>query len=537
MPSAALAAAGGVLAAVALWRVRSTPRTAREEHAREAADGAGETGAPAQSERATDPSAEERSASDDDDLATRAAPVARIPRSLMPVPVLQALLASVGEIAPARAAHLWLADAASGTLRQVAVVGERAVDERPIRMDADDLLVAALGRGVAECAPLGFAGHGERAAILWRLTIPVDGGNVTGVAAVDIEGRDAPDLSWLPELTARLHHALSAALSIHAFEAERAMQHVAASAAVALARCTNADDVRRAGLRWAMNVTGAHLGVVLAAERGGSRISLATADGEASAGALERTYIEAMAASVVASGRSQLREGLPSGVGERAASVSVAAVPLAYGNHTLGVLGVGTRYFPAVDMGAYLGVLESIARQTAAALRAVEVAEASRSALTASLRVLAGERERRAPDAALSTDLLLHYTQRLGERIGLDAEDLRLLEISALVHELGSAESGAAATSRSMTTVERALLRAERDEGAAVGGSERAERILAVAVAYVSLTVGSSPQRLTPEEALEVLQEETETRLDPAVTDLLCEIVTNERTGSSEAER
>ncbi|MRS12990.1 MAG: HD domain-containing protein, partial [Actinobacteria bacterium] len=239
---------------------------------------------------------------------------------------------------------------------------------------------------------------------------------------------------------------------------------------------------------------------------------------------------------------------------------SAVCVLIADDDGVLGVLNVGSRSFPARFTESHLASIEVLGRQTATALRNARAVVTSRELYFDTLKALALALETKDPYSRGGTERVLEYADAIGRVFGLRGEERDALRIAALLHDIGMAAAGeaTATVSRPLTTVERALLKMHPQiaaeilaeapalkhvvpivyhhhewydgEGYLNGVSGESiplgARILAVADAYVAMT-SDRPYRsaYSSSEALKELTDKAGTQFDPAVVDVLRDIL------------
>jgi len=496
---------------------------------------------------------------------TVAVPVPRIPPGLEPEVVLSALREATAHVAPAVAAHLWLADDPTGTLRRVAAVGPMAPSAQPILLTDDDVLAVACASGRAEVGPVVRVRGAGDASTIWRYALPIEAGDARGVAAVDFQvSGDEPDVTSLPTVTAPLRGSLSGALALHVARIELDTAQTLLDAARELSRMLDPDQVLAAALTRAMELSDAQTGSVMLIEPTTGRLMIELAEGLPSevVHSTSLTEGEGIAGWVLASRQPLLIEDLPARTpaARRHGIRSAVSVPIADDDGILGVLNVGSRSFPARFTESHLSSIEILGKQTATALRNARAVVESRELYFDTLKALAVALETKDPYSRGGTERVLEYAEAIGAVFGLPDEERDALRIAALLHDIGMAAAGegVATLDRPLTTVERALLKMhpqiaaeileeapalrhvvpivyhhhEWYDGAGYLNGVAGEniplgaRILAVADAYVAMT-SERPYRAAfgAADAMRELGEKAGTQFDPAVVDVLRDIL------------
>jgi HD-GYP domain-containing protein (c-di-GMP phosphodiesterase class II) len=264
---------------------------------------------------------------------------------------------------------------------------------------------------------------------------------------------------------------------------------------------------------------------------------------------------EGIAGTVYSTSSPLLVEDLPGRAGARRHGVlSSVSVPIADSQGSFGVLNVGARAFPARLTDAYVRALGILGAQTAVAMRNSEAAERSWDLYLDNLQALANALECDDPFRSGTSARTTGLSVALGERLGLDDEDIVALRIAAILHDVGMglAAGSVGSTDRPLSTVDRGLVRShpkvasdvlqqvpsleglapmvrhhhERfdgdgyDTGLSGASIPLGSRILAVTDAYVAMT-SERPYRdaLSASEAVEELNRTAGAQFDPLVVD------------------
>ena len=546
LSSAALGAAAAVLAGVALWnliRVGEEPANRTQQATPE------EKAAVAQPSTPT---------------AEPIRPVPRIPPTLDPEVVLKALSDAVAGVASPVAAHLWLADEASATLRLVSAIGEFPSTSQPVPFDSSDAVAVACREWRAELMPrTAAAGRGAELAV-WRFALPLSAGEARGVAAVDLRATTVPEPDALPSATAPLRGALAGALALQIARAELDTAQGLVEVARDLSRILDPDEVLSTALARAMELTDAATGSVMLLDSESGRLVIVVSRGLPIDVTRDTSLAEGegIAGWVLASRQPLLIEDLPakSTAARRHGIRSAVSVPIGDDDGVLGVLNVGSRSFPARFTESHLSAVEMLGRQTATALRNARAVSESREIYFGTLKALALALETKDPYSCGGTERVLECAAALGDVFALTNEEREALRIAALLHDMGMASVGEGILSadRRLTTVEQALLKMHPHIAAEmlaqapalrhvvpivyhhhewyngegyVGGLAGEQiplgaRILAVADAYVAIT-SDRPYRpaMPPREALKELADNAGTQFDPDVVEALRDLL------------
>jgi len=472
--------------------------------------------------------------------------------------VLAAWLEAASQLAPAIAAHMWLEDPATATMRLIHAVGPMVPDPTPVPID-ESLLGEVARAGTAKLEALARLTDVTGEFTLWRFAVPLKAGTTVGVGAVDFRSLEMPDAAALNEIAGTLRGALSGCLALHISRSESASAELLLELARDLSRRLDREEVMSLALTRAMELSGAATGSVMLLDEAGERMRIVESRGLPS-DVVEQTTVaesEGIAGWVLASRRPLLIEDLPGrAIGNRRHGVrSAVSVPIGDEDGMLGVLNVGSRRFPARFTSSHLKALEIIGRQLAVALRNATAIEAVRDVYFDTLRTLAAAMETRDPYSAGHSARIAELALEVGRRMGLHESDLQALEIAALLHDIGMNAAGesVAMAARPLSAVERGLLKMhpvlaaeiieqapalraavpivyhhhEWFDGTGYVGGVAGEaiplgaRILAVADAFVAMT-SDRPYRkaMSDAEAVHELREKSGSQFDAGVVDI-----------------
>ena len=584
LPSTGLVVLGAIVLALSVWLAVDTPPVPREtrgfrlptrRHGTDETSGSsaeGSTTADSGMEPVASPPERERMSPVTLTADPAPAPVfAAAPRDAAPVPVsvepgvvLGFLLDAAGPGQQPAAAHLWLADTASGTLRLVRAAGAMPPSSQPLQIDGDDVLSLAYVSDTAQTAAVARVTTGESESRVWRYAVPVKAGEASGAAAVDIRCDVEPDFEPVRRRVDALRGSLAGALALHVARTELETAQALIESARELSRLLDPKEVLARSLRKAMDLSGASTGSIMLLEPETGRLVIALSRGLPAEVVRETSLAEGegIAGWVLASGQPLLIEDLPARTpaARRHGIRSAVSVPIGDDDGMLGVLNVGSRTFPARFTQSHLAAIEILAKQTATALRNAQAIEGSRELYFDTLKALALAMETKDPYAEGGTERVLELASALGGALGLAADELDALRVASLLHDIGmsAAGEGVLTADRPLSTVERALLKmhpqiaAEMlaqapalryvvpivyhhhewyDGDGYLGGlvGERipiGARILAVADAYVAMT-SERPYRaaMTRREALREVIERAGTQFDPLVVDALRDVL------------
>lgn len=483
---------------------------------------------------------------------------AELPTSAEPQDVVGALLKASAHGTHAVAAHLWLQDSATASLRQVSSSGERAPASTPLSFD-EPFVAPVVQRGEPALEALVALTSEGSSRTLWRFAFPVVGSVAAGAACIDVESSVAPQRQPLESVALEFQPHLAAALALHVARAEVLSAGRLMDAAHALSRRLAPDEVVSHALEAAMALSSAATGsVMLVGEDGLLRISASrglpddvVADTAVRSG-------EGIAGWVLASGKPLLVEDMPHGSGSRRRGVrSSACVPIADEDGVLGVLSVGSQEFPARFTDDHLGALETLGRHVAVALRNARAMESASDLYFATLTALAVALETKDPYARGAAGRIAELVRAMGAQLSLAPAEAHALNVAALLHDIGMGIAGAGgvgAGARPLTTVERGILKAHPvvaaeiladvpalrevvpivyhhhewyDGHGYVGGLAGESipvgaRVLAVADAFVAMTSERPYRRaLSLASALAELHDKSGSQFDPACVEAL----------------
>ncbi|PKQ19246.1 MAG: hypothetical protein CVT66_11115 [Actinobacteria bacterium HGW-Actinobacteria-6] len=491
------------------------------------------------------------------------APV-RMPATLDADAVLHAMSDAVAPVAQAVAAHMWLEDPSSATLRLVAAVGPMSPAPQPLALD-DEILGKSVREGAAALAPLARVQTGGVERVIWRFALPLTPGTARGVAAVDISVTADPNGMELARLTTPLRGALAGSLALHIARIETEMAAALVEVARDLSRRLDPEQVLQTALDTAMRMSDAATGSIMLTDPATGRLGIVKAEG-LPADVVRDTSLgdgEGIAGWVLSTGQPLLIEDLPARPksGRRHGIRSAVSVPIADSDGTLGIINVGSRSFPARFTESHMHALETLGKQTAVALRNANAVSSSRELYFDTLKALALAMETKDPYSKGGTERILSYATDIGAVLGLPEEQQEALRVAALLHDIGMAATGEPVGSidRPLSTVEHGLLKLhpqiaaeilqelpalrevvpivyhhhEWFDGHGYGGGLAGEsiplgaRILAVADAYVAMT-SPRPYRgaMSTTQALAELLDKAGAQFDPSVVSVLKDLLT-----------
>lgn len=487
----------------------------------------------------------------------------RVPPTLEMHALLHVLADALASEAPVVAAHLWLEDPSSATLRLVSAVGPMSPASQPVPID-DPILGATVRGGVATLQPLAKVQTAGTERVIWRFAVPLCPGQAKGVAAVDLSVEKDPDGANLARLSGPLLGPLAGGLALHVARVETEMATALIEVARDLSRLLDPEEVLATSLDTAMAISEAATGSIMLVDPETGKLIIAKAHGLPQKVVSETNLSvgEGIAGWVLSTGQPLLIEDLSAHpkAGRRHGIRSAVSVPIADGDGTLGVINVGSRGFPARFTESHMYALETLGKQTAVALRNARAVASSRELYFDTLKALSLALETKDPYSRGGTEHVLALATAIGAAYGLPDEQQEALRVASLLHDIGMSAAGEPLGSgqRPLSTIEHGLLKLhpqiaveilqelpalrsvvpivyhhhEWFDGQGYLGGLSGEsiplgaRILAVADAYVAMTSERSYRpALSESQALTELSDKAGAQFDPAVVDVLRDIL------------
>ena len=387
-----------------------------------------------------------------------------VPAGIEPSDVVAALLDAARTSGKALSAHLWLEDPATFTVRLIASRGDACPDPVPVAL-AGTILGEALAQAGAQ---LGRERHrvgsvGE--SWVWRYAVPLDVGEARGVAAVDLDGANEPDVEALNRVASESCGALCGALALYVARSETAAAHGLVEASRELSGLLDPDAVTHAALRCAMLLVDAQTGSLMLLDPSSGRMRMAASSGLPSH-VVESTEVsegEGIAGWVLASGQPLVVEDL-NGRGPRSHRHGVRSaitVPIADDDGALGVINVGNRAFHARCSQSHLDALSSIGRATAVALRSAWAVRSAQDVYFDTLKALSLALETKDPYTRGGTERVVAQAVALGDYLGLTPPEAEALRIATMLRDIGMSAAGeaVAVSDRPLSTVEWGMLK------------------------------------------------------------------------------
>lgn len=393
------------------------------------------------------------------------APLMRVPPSVDASSVVGTLFEASRERLDAIAAHLWLEDPPTATLRLVASAGPRTPAASPVSTD-DPVLGVAVTSGNAVFEAFSRLQEGGTESVLWRFAVPVSVNDSRGAAAIDVScpPTETPDAESLREITAALRGSLAAALALHVAEGQAETAAILLETARELSARLRSEEVLAVALDRAMELSSAVTGSILLPDAEGLLTIVASRGlpAEVVAGTRVRAG-EGIAGWVHASGEPLLVEDLPGRPSSRRHGVRFAiCAPIRDGGEAMGVISVGAHAYPARFTDTQVRAVAAIGAQTAIALANAHAAERSRELFLSSLEALALVLETKDPYSLGAAGRVSTLVLAIADALGLSSDEKQSLQVAALLHDVGMgiAAGSIGSTKRQLSTVERGLLRA-----------------------------------------------------------------------------
>ncbi len=392
------------------------------------------------------------------------APDLVMPQSADASDVLLALLANARLAGTPVAAHLWLEDVGTPTLRLIGAEGPGSPDPTPVPA-VEGVLGDALASGAVRCGRIGVPAEGTAFAPGWRYAVPLATDEAAGVAAVDFVGESEPVQAQMDRITLAMCGCLTGAFALHLARSDAGTARQLVETASDLSRPLDADEVVDIALGHALALSGGETGSIMLVGEKGTPMQIAKAHGLPE-DVVTRTLVsegEGIAGWVLASGRPLVVEDLEhkGPQSRRHGVLSAVSVPISDDDGVLGVLNVGSRRFHARFSRSHVRALEAVGRITATALRNARAATTAQDLFYDTLKALALALETRDPYSRGGTARIVDLAASLGSSLGIAEDDAHALKLAALLHDIGMSAAGeaVAVTNRPLTTVEWGMLK------------------------------------------------------------------------------
>ncbi len=276
------------------------------------------------------------------------APDLVMPQSADASDVLLALLANARLAGTPVAAHLWLEDVGTPTLRLIGAEGPGSPDPTPVPA-AEGVLGDALASGAVRCGRIGVPAEGTAFAPGWRYAVPLATDEAAGVAAVDFVGESEPVQAQMDRITLAMCGCLTGAFALHLARSDAGTARQLVETASDLSRPLDADEVVDIALGHALALSGGETGSIMLVGEKGTPMQIAKAHGLPE-DVVTRTLVsegEGIAGWVLASGRPLVVEDLEhkGPQSRRHGVLSAVSVPISDDD---GVLGRSERGKPEV---------------------------------------------------------------------------------------------------------------------------------------------------------------------------------------------
>ena len=495
------------------------------------------------------------------------------PASLTVAGVLSALLERSAVVGEPIAAHLWTLEPDS-RLHLV----ESVFSARPGVAD-DATVSSSLLRSVDEARvvvePLRRVTTIDSDCTVWRLALPVDGGETHAVAAVDFAAEGPPSVKRLRRSVRDMAGYFTGALALHAQHAQAQAAQELTDALGGLAAFDVPEAIVSECLDAAIRLVRADSGSVMLLDTASQTLHIVASIGLppdviASAAVSQG---EGVSGWVLATGQPLAVEDLDaeSFRTKKFGRRSAISVPLGDVRGVLGVLNVARHGSRERLTREDLEMMQTLGRFTAIVLRRAQRACTSHELYFGTLASLATAMESRNPHVGLASQRVADLATEIGEVLELSPSELETLRVAALLHDVGMSAAGETVevSGRPLSTVEWGMLKMhplvavdilsevpalaevvpivrhhhERWDGSGyVAGIAKDEiplssRILSVADAFVAMT-SERPYRpsMSSSQALAELAANAGTQFDPRVVRVLAEQVLGSGTGAAPSE-
>lgn len=486
------------------------------------------------------------------------------PSGVEPSDALEAFVKAGADVGDLTAAHLWLLDPATRTMRLVTAFGSMRPNAEPLAVDATMVGEAAeSGRALLRPEQRRVENGVERT--LWRYAVPLKAGETIGCAALDFSSEN-PDAARLNRAVAMTRGALTGALALHVSRIETEVAHTLLAAARELLELVDPATIVDTALSHAVALSSADTGSIMLLEPGSREMTIHAAIGlpDRIVSTTRVTEGEGIAGWVLTTEKPLVVEDLEDkGPRSRRHGVrSAMAVPICDEAGILGVLNVGSRVFHARFSASQLASLEALGQVLGLALRNASAYDSARELYLETIRALALALETKDPYSRGATDRVHDLAVGLGSAMGLTEAEQQALRVASLLHDIGMAAAGdlSLAGGRPLSTVEWAMLKMHPVIAADVLDQAHAlkaavpivyhhhehydgqgyvlglageqiplgARVLSVADAYVAMTSSRAyrPAK-THDEAVAELQDEAGSQFDPEVVKALVDLLGN----------
>jgi len=451
------------------------------------------------------------------------------------------------------AVTLWAAHESTGTARSFSSVGAFASGGAFAPYST-----TPVGRAISSRSTMteriSSISDGTHRGELWTLAVPLGAGDVTGAVSVDVIA-DHPDSDAVLSFVEQHAVDLTCAVTIHELKDREISTRSLLESVTEISRVLTLEDLLKNALDTALSFTDGETGsIMLVDDDSLLRIKASRGLPEHIVESTSVTSGDGIAGWVLSSGKPLLIEDAPHsrGTGVRRSVRSALSVPIADDSGIIGVLNVGSRALPAKFTERHMGDLELFATHFAVAWRNASAINAVERLMFDSLKTLALAMETKDPYTMGGTERLVEYASMLARALDLNPEEIRSVEIAALIHDVGMEAAGGVLVGRraGLTTVEQGLIQMhpavtaellrdapalanvapivyhhhERFDGTGYVEGIQGEsiplgsRILAVCDAYVAMT-SPRPYRsaMDSARALRELSENAGTQFDPRI--------------------
>ncbi|MDA3935384.1 MAG: GAF domain-containing protein [Actinomycetota bacterium] len=453
------------------------------------------------------------------------------------------------------AVTLWAAHESTGTARPFASVGPFASGTAPASL-AGTPVGHAIDSGATCTERISAISDGERRGQLWTIAMPLGEASVDGAVSVDVVA-EGPHSEAIHETLEHYGVDLSTAIALHELKDRERSTRALLDSVTALSRVLRPEELLNDALAAALRFSDGESGSIMLLDD--QYVLRIHASKGLSREVVDSTRVlkgEGISGWVLSSGKPLLIEDAPQTRSSSARRLvrSALSVPMADDEGIVGVLNVGSHALPARFTERHMEDLGLFATHVAIAWRNASAVGAAEQLMFDSLKTLALAMETKDPYTMGGTERLVEYVRMLARAIDLSPQEVRSVEIAALLHDVGMEAAGGTPRGRraGLTTLDHGLIQMhpavaadllrdaptlaavapivyhhhEHYDGTGYVEGLKGEdipigaRILAVCDAYVAMT-SARPYRtaMDSRRALRELTENAGTQFDPRIVE------------------